>query len=76
MDFLDGPKSSCSKDMLRPYQFHIFVTCMLHENSLLKEITETLMTNKFPNEIKVLNNPSKERNKADLSQVKVEHIFI
>ena len=49
---------------------------MPHKDSLLKEITETLMTNKFPNEIKVLNNPSKERNKADLSQVKVEHIFI
>ena len=40
---------------------------MLHEDSLLEEITKALPTDKFMNEIKEgLTDPSKPKNKVDL----------
>ena len=53
---------------VKPNQFHIFAIYLLYKDSLFKGIIEALAIDKFANEIKVtLNNPSKEKNRVELS---------
>ena len=60
----DDAYTQQSQCLLKPDQFQLFATCMLHEDSLLEEIAKALPTDKFTNAIKDgLTDPSKPMNK-------------
>jgi hypothetical protein len=48
-----------SQSLLKPDQFHNFATCLLRDDSLLKQIVEATTTDKFATEVKAsIANPS------------------
>ena len=58
--------------LLKPDQLHLFATCMLQDDSFLREIAEATITDGFANAIKSdLNNPPRRPNRSDLNQFSV-----
>ena len=64
----DDAYSQQSHCLLRPNQRQMFATYMLHDNSLLNEITQATTTGPFATDIMaLLNNPSQEMQSSDRS---------
>jgi hypothetical protein len=67
----DDAYAQQSQCLLKPDQFQLFATCMLHDDSLLAEIAKALPTDKFANAIQEgLLDPSKS--KEDLAYFRFE----
>jgi hypothetical protein len=64
----DDAYSQQSHCLLRPDRLHMFATYMLHDDSLLNEISQATTSDPFATDIMArLNNPSPERQSSDLN---------
>ena len=69
----DAAYAQQSRCLLKPDQLHLFSTCMLQDDSFLKEIIEATMTDGFANEIQEsLQNPSIGHKRKDLDHFTIQ----
>ena len=69
----DDAYTQQSQCLVKPNQFQLFTTSMLHDDSLLEEIAKALPNDKFANAIKEgLTDSSKPTNKEDLNRFRFE----
>ena len=62
-----------SQSLLKPNQFYNFATCLLRDDSLLKQIAEATTTDKFATEVKAsITNPSHEPKRPDLARFTIQ----
>ena len=62
-----------SQSLLKPNQFYNFATCLLRDDSLLKQIEEATTTEKFATEVKAsITNPSHEPKRPDLARFTIQ----
>ena len=62
-----------SQSLLKPDQFYNFATCLLRDDSLLKQIAEATTTNKFAREVKEsITNTSHEPKRPNLARFTIQ----
>ena len=62
-----------SQSLLKPDQFYNFTTCLLLDDSLLKQIEEAITNDKFSIEVKAsITNPSHEPKRPDLARFTIQ----